>query len=25
MYIAIDGDDVGRKITSSYLSNSEER
>ncbi|MDV3381625.1 hypothetical protein NX022_14590 [Klebsiella pneumoniae] len=24
MYIAIDGDDVGRKITSSYLSNSEE-
>ena len=25
MYIAIDGYDVGRKITSSYLSNSEER
>ncbi|AYO38884.1 mCpol domain-containing protein [Serratia sp. P2ACOL2] len=25
MYIAIDGDDVGRKITASYLSNSEER
>lgn len=25
MYIAIDGDDVGRKITSSYLSNSEEK
>ncbi|HFK6836084.1 TPA: mCpol domain-containing protein, partial [Citrobacter freundii] len=25
MYIVIDGDDVGRKITASYISNSEER